>query len=168
MFREEKDLNLGGFAMTIANTVRNYLSNRGIRYEVLPHEPTSTSQQTAETSHVSGHSLAKAILLKDEKGFLLAVLPASRHIRFRELRETLERPIGLATETEAGDVFKDCALGAIPALGQAYGLDVVMDDSLAEEPVIYCEAGDHQNLLRLAGTDFQRLMQDARHGKFCA
>lgn len=36
-------------------------------------------------------------------------------------------------------IFHDCEPGAVTALGAAYGLKVVLDDSLASEPEIYFE-----------------------------
>jgi hypothetical protein len=62
----------------------------------------------------------------------------------------------------ASRVPADC----VPALGAAYGLKVVVDDSLAQLSDIYFEAGDHSNLVHVSGTSFQKLMANARHGKF--
>ena len=52
------------------------------------------------------------------------------------------------------------------ALGAAYGLDVVVDDSLVQLPELYLEAGDHAHLVHISGTNFRKLMHDARHGRF--
>jgi len=54
----------------------------------------------------------------------------------------------------------------VPALGAAYGLNVVVDDSLAQQPDIYFESGDHTNLVHISGTSFRKLMTDALHGRF--
>jgi Ala-tRNA(Pro) deacylase len=35
--------------------------------------------RTAEASHVSGERLAKAVVLRRDGGYMLAVLPASHH-----------------------------------------------------------------------------------------
>ncbi|MGQ0665188.1 MAG: aminoacyl-tRNA deacylase [Pseudomonadota bacterium] len=152
--------------MPLAMTVKQYLANRGVEYEVLTHRPTLSSLQTAEATHVPGDRLAKAIVLKDEGGYLMAVLPASHHIRFRELQTQLNRRVGLATEQEVEALFKDCDRGAVPPIGEAYGLDVIIDDSLAAQPDVYFEGGDHASLLHVTGEQFGRLMADARHGRF--
>jgi len=152
--------------MTIAATVQRYLSTCGIDYEVMEHPHTLTSSRTAQASHVPGDRLAKAVVLRSEVGYTMAVLPASRHVRLGDIQDYLERPIGLATEAEVGQLFEDCELGAIPATGKAYGLDVIVDDSLAEQPDVYFEAGDHASLIHVNAMAFQRLMADARHGRF--
>jgi len=150
----------------IAATVQRYLEDCGVDYEVLEHARTMTSSRTAEVSHVAGDRLAKAVVLKSDGGFTMALLPASCHLRLGEIQHLLARPIGLATESEVGQLFGDCELGAIPALGKPYGMEMVVDDSLDEQPDVYFEAGDHMSLIHVNATAFQRLTAEARHGRF--
>ncbi len=72
----------------------------------------------------------------------------------------------LAKEEEIDTLFTDCEPGAVPALGAAYGLKVVVDDGLAEEPDVYFEAGDHASLVHVTGVIFCKLMAEAEHGRF--
>lgn len=153
--------------MTIATTVQRYLDDCGIDYEVVEHARTLSSSRTAEVGHVSGDRLAKAVVLKSEGGFTMAVLPASCHLRLGEIRGYLDGPVGLATEKEVGQLFDDCELGAIPPVGQPYGLEMIVDDRLNEQPDVYFEAGDHMNLIHVNAIAFQRLTAAARHGRFC-
>src|SRR5262245_53395049 len=95
-------------AMTIAATVQRYLDDCGIDYEVVEHARTMSSSRTAEVSHVAGDRLAKAVVLKSDGGFTMAVLPASCHLRLGEIQDYLDRPIGLATEREVAQLFDDC------------------------------------------------------------
>jgi Ala-tRNA(Pro) deacylase len=152
--------------MTIAIAVRRYLEDCGVEYEVLEHPRTLTSAKTAETGHISGERLAKAVVLKAEQGYVMAVLPASCHVQLGQIRGCLHRQIGLATETEVAELFDDCDLGAVPAIGSAYGLDVIVDDRLIDEPDIYFEGGDHRSLIHVSSAQFRRLMADAAHGAF--
>jgi prolyl-tRNA editing enzyme YbaK/EbsC (Cys-tRNA(Pro) deacylase) len=85
---------------------------------------------------------AVAVVIKGGDGFMLAVLPASRHIRFEELRRLLADDVGMANEEQIETLFLDCEPGAVPAVGAAYGLGVIIDDSLARQPDIYFESGD--------------------------
>ena len=152
--------------MSVAGTVAKYLIDRGVAYDVVSHSPTERASASAETSHVSGDRLAKAVVLRGGDGFMLAVLPASRHIRFKELRELLGSDVDMANEEQVETLFVDCEPGAVPPLGAAYGLDVIIDDSLERQPDVYFEGGDHASLVHISGTSFQELMADARHGRF--
>jgi prolyl-tRNA editing enzyme YbaK/EbsC (Cys-tRNA(Pro) deacylase) len=63
-------------------------------------------------------------------------------------------------------LFADCETGAIPALGPAYGVDTIVEDSLLAEAQVYFEAGDHEHLVRMATQDFVRVLGDCPHGQF--
>jgi prolyl-tRNA editing enzyme YbaK/EbsC (Cys-tRNA(Pro) deacylase) len=76
--------------MTIAATVQRYLRDCGIDYEIVEHARTLSSSRTAQAGHVSGDRLAKAVVLKSEGGFTMAVLPTSRHLRLGEIQDYLD------------------------------------------------------------------------------
>lgn len=152
--------------MGVADTLALYLAERGIKYDVVKHPHTVTASESAKTSHLPLNRLAIAVVLKREEGFMLAVPPASAHIQFGQLREELGADVDMANEEQIQTLFLDCEPGAVPALGAAYGLRVIVDDSLAIEPEIYLEGGDHANLVHISGSTFQELMAGARHARF--
>ena len=151
--------------MPIAPTLHKYLAAENIQYDEIPHVYTMTSARTAEACHVPGDRLAKAIVLRHNGGYMLAVLPASHHLRMAELRERLGDDVDMASEREIGELFIDCAQGAVPAAGGCYGLDVIIEESIQKEPEIFLEAGDHQTLLHMSRAEFARLTADAMHGR---
>jgi len=151
--------------MTIAPTLQRYL-DRMITYEVVTHAPTQSSMRTAEASHISGDCLAKGIVLRHNGGYMLAVLPASHHIRLADLRAQIGNDVDLATEREINALFQDCAHGAIPAVGECYELETIIDNSICDQPDVYIEAGDHVTLVRMKQTAFARLTADAQYGRF--
>jgi Ala-tRNA(Pro) deacylase len=63
-------------------------------------------------------------------------------------------------------LFPDCAKGAVPALGAAYGLETFLDEALTSLANVYFEAGDHRHLLRVSGDAFAELLAGARRGHF--
>jgi Ala-tRNA(Pro) deacylase len=152
--------------MAMASTLRTYLDEHGIDYELVSHPHSDSSMRTAALAHVPGHQLAKSVLLEDEDGYLLVVLPSTRRVRLGLLHKQLERSLGLATEPELGALFPDCEAGAIPPVGEAYGIPTLLDDSLRGCAEIYFEAGDHSELVRLSGREFQRMMEGLPHGRF--
>ncbi len=84
-----------------------------------------------------------------------------------ELRAALGRDgLQLAGEAELKEKFADCALGAVPPLGSAYGLPVVVDVGLAAQPEVYFEAGDHEHVVHVTRSEFQRLLPDAARASF--
>jgi Ala-tRNA(Pro) deacylase len=151
--------------MTIAPTLQKHL-DQNVTYDVITHEPTMSSTRTAQACHVSGNCLAKAIVLRRDGGYMLAVLPASHHISLSDLRRQISDDVELADESEIKRLFPDCALGAVPPIGACYEMDVIVDDSIQEPPEVYLEGGDHTTLVHMNQAQFSRLMAGARHGRF--
>jgi Ala-tRNA(Pro) deacylase len=152
--------------MTIAPTLAAHLEQAGIRPEVSTHPHTPSASRTAEASHVSGDRIAKGVLLKDDSGYVLAVLPASHHLQLDAVGTLTGRSLTLAAEEEIGRTFHDCEIGAVPPVGAAYGLPTVVEDSLVKEPEVYLEGGDHATLLRVTPEAFAELMHGAQTGSF--
>ena len=94
--------------MTIARTVREALDSRGIAYELEAHAHSETSLQTAAAGHVPDDQLAKAVLLVHDGGYVMAVVPASHHVRLHALEDELGRRLALAPENEVIRLFEDC------------------------------------------------------------
>ena len=149
--------------MSISNTLRDYLENQGTQYDLVDHPQTFTSMETAAAAHVPGDKLAKAVVLEDENGYVVSVVPSTNRLDLEWVRETLGRDLEMAEERELRALFQDCALGAVPALSNAYGLDVVWDDQLNTVSDVYIEAGDHEHLVHMKGEAFRQLLKDMPH-----
>lgn len=147
--------------MTIARNLKTFLAQKNISYDVVEHARTSSSTQTAQTAHVPGNRLAKAVVLEDDDGFVLAVVPSSYHVELGILSKQMERKLRLASESQLPEMFGDCELGAVPPVGDPYGLKTVVEEDLAQQVDVYFEAGDHEKLIHVTHDEFQRLMSGA-------
>ena len=152
--------------MALAVSLKNQLDRMHVRYDILPHTATPSTSRTAEASRVSGDKIAKGVLLRDKDGYTLAVLPASYHLRLPDLETVLGFDVALATEQEICQIFTDCEPGAVPPIGGAYGLDVVVDDKLMELDEVYFEGGDHVSLVRVSTPDLEKMIPNARRARF--
>jgi Ala-tRNA(Pro) deacylase len=149
--------------MSIASTVRSALSEEKVEYQVL--------SQTTHAGHkrgprISPDKLARAVLLKDSSGFLLAVLPASRRLDMDALSVKLHRRLRPASDDDLDRNFFDCEVGAVPPLGPWYRLPTVVDEALRNQPDIFFEAGDRRELVHVAETAFELLMDGAEYLHF--
>jgi len=152
--------------MAIALTLQEYLNENRIDYDVVEHEPTLRSIETAEAAHISADNLAKSVVLKDDLDYLMAVVPSTYHVKIEELDRELGGHFNLVSESELESIFTDCAPGAIPPFGQAYFIDVIVDKKLMDNRDIYFEAGDHTRLLHISGESFMKLVSNSRHSEF--
>ena len=153
--------------MGMAITLQDYISELGIAYEVLTHPTRYTSSKIAQSAHIPGAGLAKGVLVQDEDGgYMLVVVPATSHVDFKRLQEFLDQPVEMAAESAIAKLFGDCDAGAVPPIGNPYGIDVLLDETLMNESEIYFEAGDHKDLIHVSGDDFHRLTRGAAYGAF--
>jgi Ala-tRNA(Pro) deacylase len=152
-----------GLDMSIAPTLKNYLMETGVAFDLVPHAPAYTASRIAQSAHVSGNSLAKGVLLNTDHGYMMAVVPASRKVDLSGLSHRLNERLGLASEDEIDMIFDDCDPGAAPACGTAYSMRVIVDKSLDQQDDLYIECGDHENLIHVNKEGFAKLMADAAH-----
>jgi Ala-tRNA(Pro) deacylase len=152
--------------MTIAPKLKTYIDGAGVSYDTVAHHRTATTRQSAEAAHVPGSRMAKSVLVHHELGYALAVVPSTHRIELTALQDLMDRRLGLASEDEAVSLFADCDVGAIPPIGAAYDIPVILDDSIGEDADIYFEGGDHKTLVHVSGRDFGRLTKGARRAHF--
>jgi Ala-tRNA(Pro) deacylase len=154
--------------MGIALTLRDYLDNKHVDYDVMVHKRTQCAQDTARASHVPAERMAKAVVLTREGGFLLAVVPASAKVQLDTIEKMLHCRVEMATEEEIGMLFPDCETGAVPPLAEPYAVDVFVDERLDDQPDIYLEGGDHRSLIHIPGSQFRALTKNVRHARISA
>jgi Ala-tRNA(Pro) deacylase len=148
--------------MSIANRVQDYIADSSVAWDPVAHRPGASCLEAARLAHVPAERVAKAVVLKDAAGYVVAVIPGDAHLDMARLRQALGRDLELAPESEAARLFPDCALGAVPPFGSAYGIPTFWATSLGEAPDIYFEAGDKRTLVHMFGMEFGELMRAAR------
>ena len=152
--------------MAIAATTEKYLHARGIPYRTLAHPRSCSAEATAQAAHVPPDHIAKAVILKDGKGYLMVLLPGDHWLKLETIGQELNRRLELASEPEVASLFADCQPGSVPPLGDAYGVEAVLDEDLTTLANVYIEVGDHQLLVHLTGEAFLDLTRGLRRGHF--
>jgi Ala-tRNA(Pro) deacylase len=148
--------------MSIAYRVQDYIAEHDLVWDPVPHGESKTSIEMARLAHVRPDRVAKAVMLEDRDGYVLAVIGADRRLDLSEFDLALHRDLWLASEFELRALFSDCAPGAVPPVGPAYGVQTVWDESLGEKPDVYFEGGDHRTLVHMSGAEFCELMHSAQ------
>jgi hypothetical protein len=100
-------------AMTIAATLKAYLEQRAVADEIVTHPPAASSLRTAEAAHLPGHRVVKAVVVGDEQGHRVVVIPAPFSVDLGRLHRPFGRRLGLATEPELAPLFPDGEPGVV-------------------------------------------------------
>jgi Ala-tRNA(Pro) deacylase len=145
--------------MATATWVKEMLGRRGIPFEERHHHDAYTAQELAQAEHVSGHRVAKVVVVIADGRPVILVLPASRLVVPEQVADRLGAwEVRLASEEEMGRVFDDCETGAIPPLRHWRDVPVLMDGYLRVEGDILFPGGTHEDALRVRFNDWFRLV----------
>jgi Ala-tRNA(Pro) deacylase len=89
---------------------------------------------------------------------VLAVLPADCKIDVQKVSQALGgAEVELATEAQVAEHCPDCEVGVLPPFGSQYGLQTIVDESLARQLEIVFEANNHHEAIRMSFEDYRRL-----------
>jgi Ala-tRNA(Pro) deacylase len=137
--------------------VTEYLTERGVAFEVVPHRRAFTSLQEARELGVAADEVLKTVAVRTRGKYALAVVPASRRLELRLVRESLDDPDArLASEAELQTDFPGYELGALPPLGSLLGVRMLVDPEVLRQETVLFAAGTETESIRVrAGELFQ-------------
>jgi Ala-tRNA(Pro) deacylase len=142
----------------VPEKISGHLKGSHIRFAVRPHPRAVTAQELAAAVHVSGHRVAKSVLIEADGEPMMAVLPAADVIDVERLATALGVfAVRLMSEAEFTSLFSDSDTGAEPPFGSLYGVPVVVDKRLAKPGTMIVRAGSHQEAIEMRYQDFARL-----------
>ncbi len=75
--------------MAIAKRLSEYLAGAGITHDVVTHPRSESTSRTAQVAHVTGERVAKTVVLHDDQGYLLAVVPSTHRVELDTLGRVL-------------------------------------------------------------------------------
>lgn len=150
----------------LPNTIQRFLNEHGADVRSLHHPATETLAQTARVCGIAEEQLMRALVLVDAKGPLMAILPSNHLLDFNALCTLLNRELEPVPAEQLKGIFDDCEPRCCPPLGNAYGLEVIVDEILLQQEELYLEPGCHNQLLNLSRKEFLRLLANPRIGRF--
>ena len=146
--------------MAISERLKMFLDGSKVRYAIATHPAVYTAQEIAAAQHVPGRQLAKSVLVKTDRGPVLAVLPAVALIDFKRLKTLLRaKTLSLAKEDGVKRCFPDVEVGAMSPFGNLYQVPVVVDRALEGTEEVVFNAGSHTETVRMRYRDFSALVQ---------
>jgi Ala-tRNA(Pro) deacylase len=122
-----------------------WLADHAVGYELRAHPPTFTALQTAEREGIDPVRFAKTIVVEAADGTrAIVVVDAFDRINLRKVARALHSDEArLLEERELASFAPGFALGAIPAVGDLFGVRVYADYAIYEAPEITFPAGSH-------------------------
>jgi Ala-tRNA(Pro) deacylase len=146
--------------MPLLEKLRVFLDENHAEYTHTVHSIAYTAREVASAEHLPAREVAKTVVVHGDNGYHMLVLPASKLVDFQEVRIALGLSHArMVPETELNRLFPDCELGAMPPVGNLYGIPVYLDSTLAAEDVITFNAGTHRDVVHMRVAEFRRLVR---------
>lgn len=148
----------------ISKKIINYLDENKYKYEIVKHRTTYTAWDTAQTEKVKPQEVAKTLIMKADRDWVAAVLPANRNLDKKELlklfnknSEKSAKKIDFADEKWLKKNIKIGKLGAIPPFKELLKKDVYFDKLLLKNKKLYVSSGEYDASFRILASQFIKI-----------
>lgn len=146
-------------AQQLFERIISLLDEENIFYKHFHHEPTVTSEESADIRGTTPEQGAKALIFKADGKYIQAIVPS--HLRlgsklFKKLYNIHD--LELATEEEVFEI-SGCKKGAVPPFGNLFGLAVYVDERLSENDEIAFNAGLRTDSIVMKYEDWEKLVK---------
>ncbi|MEK9158946.1 MAG: YbaK/EbsC family protein [Patescibacteria group bacterium] len=141
----------------IPKKVINYLDSRGVKYEKVPHKQVFTTFDLANTLKEKMSKIAKTLLVKADKKYVLVVLPAHYRLDMAKLKKVLKaKAIELAPEKAMEKILK-VKPGALTPFACLHKVEPYLDKALLKAEKAIFGAGSFTESLRMKVKDLYKL-----------
>jgi nondiscriminating aspartyl-tRNA synthetase len=135
-----------------------YLKEKDIKFKHLEHQPTHTSEESAQARGTSLKQGAKALVMFADNHPILVVLSAAHKLNNSAFKTEFKvKDLRMATPDEVQQV-SGVGIGAVPPFGNLFNTPVYVDQSLLKETDIAFNAGSLTNSIIMRVVDFVKLV----------
>jgi len=128
-----------------------WLEEHNVEYDLHHHVPTVTARQTARAEAVEPRTMVKSVVVQAaDGGKALLALEASDRVDLAKAAHALgTTDVHLVTEAQLVEMAPGWEPGTWPPVGAMFGLPVLADSALRDEPEVTINAGSHEFAVRL-------------------
>lgn len=155
--------------MAVAKKIINYLEKSGYKYAIIEHKTTFTAWDTAQTEKVKPQSVAKQLVLRVDKDYVLALIAANRNLDKQKLLKVINsqrKKVGVKTYKKI-DFAKELwmkknipgKVGATPPFRGLLKMEIYIDNLLAKNAQIYVGSGDYENSFLVKTAQYLKIEQ---------
>ena len=150
--------------MAIAQKIIKYLKDKKYKFSEISHKTTFTAWDTAQTEKINPKAVAKALVLKMDKDYILALVPGNRNLdkikllkivnakRKKEKLKTCKK-LDFAKENWMKKNLPG-KVGAIPPFAGLLKLEIFADNLLLKNKKIYAGSGEYTESLLMNTSEY--------------
>ncbi len=140
----------------ISKKLLNYLNKTKVSYKTIQHKTVYTAYDLAQTLKRKLGEIAKTLVVKADKAYVLVVLPASHKLDLGKLKKALKaKKVEIAKEKVMTTIFK-IKPGAITPFGTLYKVPVFIDKALLKAKKIIASACTYEDAVIMTAKNFMK------------
>ena len=136
----------------------DWLGAHVLAYDLHEHPLAFTALEAARAEGLDPHAFAKTLAVATAEGRrALAIVEASEHLDLDKMAAVLgTHRARLLSEVELLDLAPACDIGALPAIGDLFGVPLFADHALREAERLTFHAGSHRHAVRVEREPWER------------
>lgn len=153
--------------MTISKKIIKYLEDKKYKYEICPHKTVYTAWDKSQTKKVKPQEVAKSLVLKADKDYVLALVPSNRLLDVKKLLKFANEK----RKKNGGKAYKKLNLareawmkknilgrvGATPPFQELLKMEIFMDKLLAKNKKVYVGSGEYTDSIKIDTKQYLKL-----------
>jgi Ala-tRNA(Pro) deacylase len=161
--------------MAINKKIIKYLGDNKYKYEIIDHKTTYTAWDTSQTEKVKPQEVSKALVMKADADYLVALVPANKNLDKAKLLKIInaDRKKHKTKPVKKIDFAKEAwmkknligKVGAVPPFAGLLKLEIYADNLLAKNKKIYVGSGEYTQSFRISTSQFMK-QEKAVQGSF--
>ncbi len=142
--------------------VTKLLDKAKIKYKTLEHKVVFTAHDVGATTKKKLSEIAKVVLVKADKNFVLIVLPAGKYLDFSGIKKALKaKKVSMASEKDITKYLKT-KVGLLHPFGSEYNLKTLLDKGMSRSKKMIASAGTFTDSVEVALKDFEKLVKPVK------
>ncbi len=143
----------------IQTKVTKLLDEAKVKYKTLSHKVVYTAHDAAQTTKKKLSEIAKVVLVKADKDFVLIVLPAGKYVDFSGIKKALKaKKVSMANEKDITKYLKT-KVGLLHPFGSEYKLQTLLDKGMGKAKKMITSAGTYTDSVEISLKDFEKLVK---------
>ncbi len=144
---------------SVFERIQELLDENHVSYQIKEHPPTRTSEESALHRGEPLKIGAKAMILKTDQEFVMAVLPADRKIDSSAVKGLFTtKNLRFASKEELVELT-GLVPGAIPPLGMLFNIPMIVDKVLLKEENMAFNAGSLEKSIKMKTKDYVNIVK---------
>ncbi len=141
----------------LKTSVTKLLDEAKVKYKTLAHKVVFTAHDVSATTKKKLSEIAKVVLVKADKDFVLIVLPAGKYVDFGGIKKALKaKKVSMAGEKDITKYLKT-KVGLLHPFGSQYKLQTLLDKGMSRAKKMIASAGTYTDSVEIAIKDFEKL-----------